>query len=57
MVRFLMRFFSCSIDTYEVVSGESIGVQNFSTDALRCAPTAVRNAKSALFARMVLLRR
>ena len=35
MVRFLYEF-AC-IDTNGIVSGKSVGVQNFSTDALRCA--------------------
>jgi hypothetical protein len=38
MVRFLYVF-AC-IDTNGVFSGKSVGVQNFSTDALRCAPSA-----------------
>jgi hypothetical protein len=38
MVRFLYVF-SC-IDTSGIVSGKSVGVQNFSTDALRCATSA-----------------
>ena len=41
MVRFLGVF--TRIDIYGVVSGKSIGVQNFSTDALRCVPAASRN--------------
>lgn len=38
MVRFLYVF-AC-IDTNGIVTGKSVGVQNFSTDALRCAPSA-----------------
>jgi hypothetical protein len=31
--------FAC-INMNGIVSGKSVGVQNFSTDALRCAPSA-----------------
>jgi hypothetical protein len=40
MVRFLYVF-AC-IDTNGIISGKSVGVQNFSTDALRCAPSALK---------------
>ena len=43
------------IDTYGVNLGESIGVQNFSTDALRYAPAASWNVVLALLARTGLL--
>jgi hypothetical protein len=48
MVRFSCLF--ASINKYGVVSGESVGVKNFSTDALRCALATFRNAMSALLA-------
>jgi hypothetical protein len=38
-VRFLSAF-ACIIDRNGIVSGKSVNVQNLSTDALRCAPSA-----------------
>jgi hypothetical protein len=50
MVRFLYAF-AC-IDTNEIVSGKSVGVQNFSTDALRCVPSASVTGMQRRFVRI-----
>ena len=58
--RYYGAFFSaylCVLILTGFVSGKSVGVQNFSTDALRCASSASWNAMPALCVPLGLLRR